>query len=67
MGANGSSVYDIITNGYNRTVTEIGNSIYVAVPSEFAEEHDIKQGDKVAIQELDGEEIALGVHFGNDE
>lgn len=66
MGANGSSVYDHITNGWKRVVSEIGDSRGVTLPAEFADDNDIQLGDNVAIREGDGDETVLELHFGGD-
>lgn len=67
MGANGSSVFDAITNGWKRGVLDHGNSFVVSLPADFVDEYDVQPGDDVAIREGDGEETVLELHFGGQE
>lgn len=66
MGArNGTSVFDLITNGWSRTVRDNGDGeLFVSIPAEFRREHGIEQGDDVAIKEGDGEGPVLECRFG---
>lgn len=66
---NGRSVFDVVTNGYHRSVISIGGStIGVSIPVEIAEEHGVEKEDDVVITEVedDGEdsELKLELHFG---
>lgn len=67
MGANGSSVFDTITNGWKRVVTEVGDSKAVTLPADFADGNDIRLGDSVAVRESDGDKTVLELHFGGEQ
>lgn len=66
---NGKSVYDVITNGYRRTVADLnGNGQRaVSLPSEWADEQNIDIGDEVAVKPADEKTGVLELHFGNNE
>jgi hypothetical protein len=68
-GANGKSIYDLITNGWKRTVCEFGssNTKYVSIPGEVAEANDIEKGDDIALREPDDDSCDLQIHFNSDE
>lgn len=62
---NGASVYDMVTEGWSRKVFDRNNqgNLGVGVPAEFADEHNIELGDKVAIIESDTKDGVLEIHF----
>lgn len=66
---NGRSVFDIITNGFRRTVADLNGNGQPAVslPSDWVDQHNVEIGDEVAIKPSDDDDRVLELHFGDDE
>jgi len=66
MGArNGSSIFDLITNGWKRKLfdRDTRGSLAVGIPADYVDEHGLEPGDNVAIRERDGGENGLELYF----
>lgn len=63
---NGQSVYDILSEGWSRKVSDRNGagSLVVTIPVEFHEEHGIEPGDTVAMIPSETEPGVLELHFG---
>lgn len=64
-GQNGQSVFDILTGGWRRTVSEMNSkgTLGVSIPVDVREKYDIQKGDEVAITEPEGRDGVLELHF----
>jgi len=60
---NGHSIFDIITDGWRRTVFDRKYGFGVSIPADFAEAHEIDSGQEVAIHEPEDKEGVLEIHF----
>lgn len=62
---NGQTVYDIITDGWSRKVSDFNGrgSLGISIPANWVEEHNVELGDHVAITKQDGNKPILELHF----
>lgn len=64
MGSsNGETVFDLVTDSYQRTVIEISQTtVGVNIPKDIRDEHDVKPGDDVVMKEQPESQV-LELHF----
>lgn len=69
MAIDGRRVFDIITNGWKRTVIEVGGngSLGVSIPADATDDLNIDQGDDVAIRPKESDDKVLELYFDADE
>lgn len=60
----GRSIFNLISNGYTRTVCEVGTGTRgVTIPKELAEEKNIELGDEVVVRDSDDKDDVVELHF----
>ncbi|MCG1002871.1 MULTISPECIES: AbrB/MazE/SpoVT family DNA-binding domain-containing protein [Halobacterium] len=64
----GRTIFDIVSNGYNRKVTELGTgTLGVSIPKDIVDDKDIEKSDEVVVREHDDNDRVVELHFGSED